>query len=106
MTIYVIQSSQSSVYEVITTFLTTLIMEAAGSSERYMYVTQTQCHCTQLHAIIQNGNYRLNHTLQVQYILAHTCNKGRSLILDHKYILLQHRYQIQQYIPCVYISLK
>jgi len=65
-TIYVIQGSQSSVYEVITTFLTALMMEAAGSTERYVYVNQTTHHCIPLHNIIKNGNYRLNHTLQVQ----------------------------------------
>jgi len=94
-TLYVIQGSQNTVYKVITTFLTALMMEAAGSTERYVYVNQTTCHCIPLHTIIKNGNYGLNHTLQVQYTLLHTGNKGRSLILNHKYILLQHRYQIQ-----------
>jgi len=51
----VIQGSQSIVYEVITTFLTSLMVGAAGSTERYAYVNHTTCHCIPLHNIIKNG---------------------------------------------------
>jgi hypothetical protein len=66
-TIYVIQGSQSTVYEAITTFLAVLMMEAAGSTERYVYVNQITCHCIPLHTIIKNGNYRLNYKCNIYW---------------------------------------
>jgi len=88
-TIYVIQGSQSSVYEVITTFLTALMMEAAGSTE---WDVLCQPDNMSLHPVT---HYHKKWQLQTEsyitsaIICVHTGNKGRSLILDHKYILLQ-----------------